>query len=47
MNRIKAFLLGVKEYRSSWTTHFDPELIQAYDVGRELAHRFTRRKYEQ
>ncbi len=47
MDRIKAFLLGVKEYRSSWTTHFNPELIHAYDVGRELAHRFTRRKYEQ
>lgn len=46
MARIKAFLLGVREFRTDLTTHFDYPLIEAYDRGRELAHRITRRRYD-
>jgi hypothetical protein len=47
MKIIKAFLLGVWEFRSSYTTHFDDwELMNSYDSGREFAHRFTIRKFE-
>lgn len=47
MKRLKAFLLGIYEYKSSWTTHFNPELIEYYDKGREFAHIITRRSNEQ
>jgi len=42
-----AFLLGVREFRSGVTTHFDDyDLLCTYDRGRELAHKLTRRKYD-
>jgi hypothetical protein len=47
MKVIKAFLLGVQEFRLSLTTHFDDDdLLEAYDSGREWAHRLTFRRYE-
>lgn len=47
MRRIRAFLLGVVEFRSMYTTHFSrySEML-AYDSGRDLAHRLTFRKFE-
>ena len=45
---LRAFLLGMREYRLSLTTHFDtPALVDAYDRGRDLAHRLTMRRHEQ
>lgn len=47
MQKIKAFLLGMAEFRLSFTTHFDDDaLLEAYDSGRELAHRLTFRHFE-
>lgn len=46
MKRIRAFLLGVWEFRSGVTTHFDDDLIETYDWGREWAHRLTFRRFE-
>ena len=40
---IKEFLLGVYEFRSSVTLHFDG---MAYEWGREWAHRLTFRYFE-
>jgi hypothetical protein len=47
MKAIRAFILGLIEFRSSVTTHFDGDLIETYDLGRELAHRFTCRRFEE
>lgn len=48
MKRIKAFAEGVLEFRLSSTKHYDdPALVDAYDKGRDLAHRLTLRRYEQ
>ena len=41
---IRAFLLGVREFRLAWTTHTD--YPNAYDWGRELAHRLTLRRWD-
>ncbi len=47
MKTIKAFLLGMQEFRSTYTTHIaDWHLQTAYDKGREWAHRLTFRRYE-
>lgn len=47
MKTIQAFLLGMYEFRLSFTTHFeDYDLMNAYDSGRELAHCVTFRRYE-
>ena len=45
--RLRAFLLGVREFRSDLTTHFDYPLIEDYDRGREWAHRLTFRRWDQ
>ena len=45
MNTLRAFLFGLREFRSDFTTHF-PESAYAYDCGRELAHFITFRRYE-
>lgn len=45
---IKAYVLGIIEFRSSYTTSFfDAALQEAYDYGRETAHIFTFRYYEE
>lgn len=46
VNAIKAFCLGMIEFRSTVTTHFDGDLIETYDRGRDLAHRLTFRRFE-
>ena len=47
MKSIKAFLLGVTEFRLSFTTHIaDWQLQRAYDKGREFAHKITFRRYD-
>jgi hypothetical protein len=48
MKKLKAFYLGIVEFRSNWTTHFcDYSLQESYDFGREFAHRLTFRRFEQ
>lgn len=48
MKKLKAFLLGMTEFKLSFTTHIsDANLQTAYDQGREIAHRLTLRKFEQ
>ena len=42
-----AWLIGVMEFRQTFTTHFDGYQIEAYDKGRDLAHRLTLRAYDQ
>lgn len=43
----KAFMLGMVEFRKSFTTHHDDlALADAYDRGRDMAHRLTLRKFE-
>ena len=46
MRTIKAFINGMREFKLSCTTHYDGRLLQAYDWGRELAHRVTLRRYD-
>jgi hypothetical protein len=48
MIKLRAFVLGMREFRTSWTTHFEDEtLMEAYDAGRDFAHRITFRLYEE
>ena len=48
LKRARAFFLGAAEFRSSLTTSLDDhDSADAYDRGRELAHRLTLRRYEQ
>lgn len=48
MRNVKAFILGVVEFRSSFTTHHaDLDEATCYDTGRELAHKLTFRHFEQ
>lgn len=38
---------GVREFRSDFTKHYEPWQVQeSYDAGRELAHIFTFRQFE-
>lgn len=47
MRRLAAFLAGLREFRLTITTAYDDDaLADAYDTGRELAHRITRRRFE-
>lgn len=47
MQKIKAFTKGMVEFRLSTTTSYsDYDLMCAYDLGREWAHRLTLRKYD-
>jgi hypothetical protein len=47
MKRLHAFLLGMYEFRSDYTTHFaNLDLLDAYDWGREWAHRLTFRRFD-
>lgn len=40
IRRIRAFILGLLEFRSDYTTHFSEwSAMCAYDKGRELARR--------
>jgi hypothetical protein len=47
MKKIKAFVLGMIEFRSSFTTNYnDQDLLSFYDKGRNLMHRLTLRIYD-
>jgi hypothetical protein len=47
MNKFTAFLLGMREFRSSMTTNLDDQgLDHEYELGREWAHRLTFRRYD-
>ena len=46
MDKLRAFILGIIEFRSDITTHFDESLIEAYDTGREFAHVVTLRYFD-
>lgn len=46
MNKLFAYLRGMWEFRTDFTTHYGPDLIESYDSGRELAHRLTLRRFE-
>ena len=41
---MKSFLLGILEFRMSFTTRCENEY--AYDLGRDLAHRLTLRYFD-
>ena len=48
IKRCHAFLLGMVEFRLSWTTSYeDDELMGMYDQGRDFAHRVTLRHFDQ
>jgi hypothetical protein len=46
MSALKAFLLGMREFRSDFTTNPGNDLIETYDAGREWAHRLTLRRFD-
>jgi hypothetical protein len=47
MKTIVAFLLGIWEFRSGFTIHYnDTDLMYTYDAGREFMHRLTFRRYD-
>lgn len=47
MTRFKAFLLGMREFRSDYTTRCATDALRlAYDYGREWAHRLTLRAFD-
>jgi hypothetical protein len=46
MKTIAVFFLGMAEFRSDCTTNPGDDLIEAYDLGREWAHRLTFRRFE-
>lgn len=43
---VRAFVLGVREFRLMSTTNPGDDLIEVYDLGRELAHAATLRRFE-
>jgi hypothetical protein len=46
MIQLKAFYLGLIEFRQQCTTSYDYPLIETYDRARELMHRITFRAYD-
>ena len=47
MKLLKAFFVGMSEFRISMTTSYNNENMRvAYDRGRDMAHRLTLRRYE-
>lgn len=46
MTKLRAYLLGIREFRSDFTTRFDYPLIETYDAGRDMAHRLTFRRWD-
>lgn len=47
MKTLWAFLNGMREFRTQFTTHYaDWHLAVAYDWGREWAHRLTFRYFD-
>lgn len=46
IKHIHAFVLGIVEYRSAFTTNMGFTLERSYDRGRHLAHVVTMRLYD-
>jgi hypothetical protein len=47
MKTVRAFLIGMMEFRSSFTVRFsDLRRSHAYDLGRDFAHFVTFRRYD-
>jgi hypothetical protein len=47
MKTLKAFFLGMWEFKSDFTTNYDDEGLQwEYDLGRDFAHKLTFRRFE-
>jgi hypothetical protein len=47
MSKLYAFIKGMIEFRSSFTTNYDDYgLLLSYDYGREWAHKLTFRRYD-
>jgi hypothetical protein len=47
LRTIRVFILGFVEFRSSFgMTYDDDRLTEAYDRGRDLAHRLTLRRFD-
>lgn len=46
IKHIRAFMLGIVEFRSAFTTNMGFTLERSYDRGRHLAHVVTMRRYE-
>lgn len=47
MKKAIAFFKGVKEFRLSFTTHYDDlNLLKIYDHGRNFAHKITFHNFE-
>ena len=40
MSKLKAFVLGILEARTDFTTSYDDDLLSAYDRGRDLARHY-------
>jgi hypothetical protein len=43
---VHAFILGMREFRQNETTHFEENLIEVYDSGRDFAHKLTFRVFD-
>ena len=47
MEKLKSFFNGMIEFRLTCTTSYeDLDLLDAYDLGREFAHKITLRRFE-
>jgi hypothetical protein len=47
MKTISAFFMGVIQFKHGFTDHYDDMALRdAYDLGRELTHKITCRKFE-
>jgi hypothetical protein len=46
LTRLRAFLLGMREFRTDFTTNPGDDLIEDYDRGRDLAHALTLRRWD-
>ena len=46
MKKIKVFILGMREFRTDYTTNPGESLMETYDRGRDTAHRLTLRRWD-
>jgi len=46
ISKISAYLRGMVEFRTGFAMHYNWELLHYYDMGRDLMHKLTLRKFE-
>ena len=46
IDRLRVYVMGMREYRESITTNPGEELIEFYDRGRDRAHALTMQRYD-